>query len=458
MALALVLILLVVATVLFHFLSPWWFTPIASNWQTVDATVNVTFWVTGIVFILVNLFLAYAVYRYRHRAGQKAHYEPENKKLEWWLTGLTTVGIAAMLAPGLSVWAKFVTVPDNASVVEVVGQQWNWSYRLPGNDGQLGKSDVRLVSLDNPFGLDKNDPASADDLLVPSAQLHLPVDKPVKLQLRAKDVNHQFAVPQFRVKMDMVPGMITYFWFTPTRTGEFDVLCEQLCGLAHFIMRGRVVVQDQEDYERWLASLPTFASTQAEIAGDPAAGEALYATCSACHGAQAEGNRDLNAPKLSGQAAWYLVRQLQDFKAGRRGTHEADTFGQQMAPFANMLPDDAAIRNVVAYITTLPEVRPAATVLGNPERGAKTYATCAACHGAQGQGIWSTRAPRLANQSDWYMERQLKNFRDGIRGAHRENFDGAQMAAIAKYLTDDQAITDLIDYMHNLGAQPGAGS
>ncbi|HEY8539679.1 MAG TPA: hypothetical protein VIL28_12490, partial [Steroidobacteraceae bacterium] len=100
MALALVLILLVVATLLFHFLSPWWFTPIASNWQTVDATVNVTLWVTGTVFVLVNAFLAYAVYKYRHRSGQKAHYEPENKKLEWWLTGITTVGIAAMLAPG----------------------------------------------------------------------------------------------------------------------------------------------------------------------------------------------------------------------------------------------------------------------------------------------------------------------------------------------------------------------
>src|SRR5690606_16744128 len=123
MAFALVLILLVAATLLFHFLSPWWFTPIASNWDTVDDTVAVTFWVTGTVFVLVNAFLAYAVYKYRHRKGQKAHYEPENKKLEWWLTGITTVGIAAMLAPGLAVWAKFVTVPDDASTVEVVGQQ-----------------------------------------------------------------------------------------------------------------------------------------------------------------------------------------------------------------------------------------------------------------------------------------------------------------------------------------------
>ena len=116
MAIAIALILLVVGTVLFHFLSPWWFTPIASNWEMMDDTVHVTFWVTGIVFVAVNLFLAYCVVRYRHRKGQKAHYEPENKKLEWWLTIVTSVGIAAMLAPGLAVWAKFVTVPEGAQV------------------------------------------------------------------------------------------------------------------------------------------------------------------------------------------------------------------------------------------------------------------------------------------------------------------------------------------------------
>lgn len=450
MALAGVLILLVAATLLFHFLSPWWFTPIASNWDTVDDTVAVTFWVTGIVFVAVNLFLAYAVFRYRHGRSHKAHYEPENKKLEWWLTGITTVGIAAMLAPGLSVWAKFVTVPDDAMTVEVVGQQWNWSYRFPGRDGELGKSDVRLVTLDNPFGLNANDPLGQDDVLISSPQLHLPIDKPVKLLLRAKDVNHQFAVPQFRVKMDMVPGMVTYFWLTPTRLGEFDVLCEQLCGLAHYIMRGRVVVQRQSDFDQWLASQPTFGQAQAEISGDAAAGQVLYATCSTCHGARAEGNRDLNAPKLSGQAAWYLVRQLQQFKGGLRGVHEDDTFGKQMVSFASALPDDAAIRNVVAYISSLPDVRPTPTVFGNPDEGQKRFATCAACHGNRGQGIWSTRAPRLANQSDWYVVRQLKHFRDGVRGSHRENFDGAQMAAIAKVLRDDRTINDLVDYMHTL--------
>jgi cytochrome c oxidase subunit 2 len=431
MVFAWALIILVVATVVFHFASPWWFTEIASNWTMVDTTVDITFWVTGFVFVAVNLFMAYAVVRYRHdRAGkEKAQYEPENKKLEWWLTAVTSVGIAAMLAPGLTVWAKFVTVPEDASV---------------------GASDNKLVSVDNPFGMDPKDPQGQDDILVNAPELHLPVGKSVKFLLRAKDVNHQFAVPQFRVKMDMVPGMVTYFWATPSRTGSFDALCEQLCGVAHFAMRGRVVVDEETVFQDWIAAQPTFAQTQAEMRGDVAAGQALYATCSTCHGAQAEGNKELNAPKLAGQAGWYLARQLHSFKAGVRGAHETDVYAKQMIPFASMLGDDTAIRNVVAYIGSLPDERPAASVMGNPDRGKTLYTTCVSCHGASGQGIWSTNAPRLANMSDWYMARQLTNFREGIRGGHKQDFHGAQMASMSKVLSDDQAINDLLDYIHTL--------
>lgn len=450
MVFAWALILLVIATVAFHLWSPWWFTPIASNWTMVDDTVHVTFWVTGIVFVAVNLFLAYTVIRYRHGKAQRAHYEPENKKLEWWLTIITSVGIAAMLAPGLAVWAKFVTVPDDASVVEVLGQQWSWSYRFPGRDGALGASHNHLVSLDNPFGMDPDDPKGQDDILVASPELHLPLNKPVKLVLRSKDVNHQFAVPQFRVKMDMVPGMVTYFWITPTRTGTFDALCEQLCGVAHFAMRGRVSVDEDTVFQTWLAAQPTFAQAKAAQAGDPAVGQGLYATCSACHGPQGQGNKDVNAPKLAGQASWYLVRQLQNFRHGLRGTDEKDVYAKQMIPFASMLADDAAVRNVVAYIATLPDTRPQSSVIGNPDRGKSLYSTCSACHGGSAQGVWATNAPRLANMSDWYLARQLQHFRDGIRGAHPQDYNGAQMASMAKILADDQAINDLLDYVHTL--------
>jgi len=455
MALAVILVLLVIGTVLFHFLSPWWFTPIASNWKMMDDTVNITFVVTGIVFVAINLFLAFAVFRYRHRHGQLAAYSPENKRLEWWLTIGTSVGIAAMLAPGLFVWAKFVTVPNDATVVEAMGQQWTWSYRFPGRDGVLGPTDPKLISPDNPFGIDSRDPRGADDVLISSPELHLPIDKPVKVLLRSTDVNHQFAVPQFRVKMDLVPGMVTYFWFTPTRTGRFDVLCEQLCGMAHFAMRGRVVVDEAGVFQTWLSQQPTYAQTAARPAGNATAGQALYAVCSACHGPQGQGNRALNAPKLSQQAPWYLARQLQNFKQGIRGADNRDVYAKTMIPMAATLADDTAIANVVAYIHSLPDDAPPATLVGDPAKGRSLYATCASCHGAAGEGIWSTHAPRLANMSDWYLARQLHNFQQDIRGSHPRDFYGAEMSLISKVLPDEQAVHDLLAYIQTLGRTPG---
>src|ERR1044072_897860 len=110
MAVVLILVLIVVGSVLFHVLSPWWWTPIASNWTYIDSTLVITFWITGIVFVAVVLFMAYCVYRFRHKPGNQAHYEPENRRLEVLLASGTAVGVAAMLAPGLIVWNQFITV------------------------------------------------------------------------------------------------------------------------------------------------------------------------------------------------------------------------------------------------------------------------------------------------------------------------------------------------------------
>lgn len=259
-----ILALVAIGTVAFHFLSPWWWTPIASNWSYVDDTVIITFWITGVVFIAIILFMAYCVFRYRHEEGRRAAYEPENRKMEWWLTGLTTVGVAGMLAPGLFVWDRFVTVPKEATEFEVLGQQWQFTFRLPGKDGVLGTSDSRNISPKNPFGLNPNDPNGRDDVLIESDELHIPLNKPVKVLLRSIDVLHDFFVPQFRAKMDMVPGMITYYWFTPTRTGTFDVLCFELCGVGHYTMRAKVVVDDENAYQAWLREQPTFAQHLAQ--------------------------------------------------------------------------------------------------------------------------------------------------------------------------------------------------
>ena len=260
---ALMLVLVAVGSVLFHILSPWWWTPIASNWSYIDNTINLTFWITGIAFTAIVLFMAYCVFRFRHKPGRRAVYNPESKKLELWLTIVTAVGVAAMLAPGLFVWAQFVTVPQGASEVEAIGQQWQWSFRLPGEDGRLGKSDTRYISSENPLGLNPNDPDVPDDVVIESDDLHLPLGKPVKVLLRSIDVVHSFYVPEFRTKMDLVPGMVSYVWFVPTRTGTFEILCAELCGSGHFNMRGKVVVEEESEYQAWLRKQKTFAQLSA---------------------------------------------------------------------------------------------------------------------------------------------------------------------------------------------------
>ena len=260
---ALVLVLVAIGSVVFHLLSPWWWTPIASNWRYIDGTIEITFWITGVVFTAIVLFTAYCVWRFRHREGNVADYKPENKRLEGWLTIATAVGVAAMLAPGLVVWAHFVTVPDDATEVEVLGQQWQWSFRLPGQDGKLGTASTQAITPDNPFGIHADDPAGKDDVLIQGGELHLPVDKPVKLLLRAVDTLHDFYVPQFRAKMDMIPGSVTYYWFTPTRTGTFEALCAELCGTGHPYMRGTVIVDAQADYDAWLAQQATYSQVSA---------------------------------------------------------------------------------------------------------------------------------------------------------------------------------------------------
>src|SRR6267142_879534 len=136
MVVAIILLLVAVGSVLFHIYSPWWWTPLASNWGYIDDTITLTFWITGAVFFAIVAFMAYCVFRFRHKEGRQATYNPENKKLEWWLSIGTAIGVAAMLAPGLVVWHQFVTVPADATEVEVMGQQWLWSYRLPGKDGR----------------------------------------------------------------------------------------------------------------------------------------------------------------------------------------------------------------------------------------------------------------------------------------------------------------------------------
>ena len=258
MFVAIIFVLIIIGSIIFHFWSPWWWTPVASNWGNIDDTIILSFWVTGAVFVAVCLFMSYCVWAYRYRPDRKAEYKPEDKKLEFRLTWITALGVAALLAPGLIVWNKFITVPENAMKIEVVAYQWGWNYRLPGADGVLGKTSVGLISDDNPYGLDINDPNSKDDIIVMDADLHLEINQPVKVELRSLDVLHNFYVPQFRAKMDMLPGIITYYWFTPEKKGDYEVLCAEYCGTGHYAMRGRVLVDEVKDYSNWLAKQISF--------------------------------------------------------------------------------------------------------------------------------------------------------------------------------------------------------
>ena len=191
----------------------------------------------------------------------------------------------------------------------------------------------------------------------------------------------------------------------------------------------------------------TFAPRLAHSAGDPEKGKALYAVCVACHGANGEGNKDLGGPRLAGRADWELVRQIENFKSGARAYDPKDTFGAQMKAIAATLANAQAVDDVAAYIGTLKAPKPATTVTGNVAAGATAYAICGACHGPAGEGMQAQNAPKLAGQHDWYVVRQLQNFKTRLRGAGPGDAFGTLMAPMALTLIDDAAVANVAAYI-----------
>lgn len=183
-------------------------------------------------------------------------------------------------------------------------------------------------------------------------------------------------------------------------------------------------------------------------AGDAAAGKALYATCIACHGAKGEGNTALNSPGIAGQSESYLARQLWDFKKGVRGAAPGDTPGAQMRPMAMTLADGQAIANVAAYVASLPEIKPPATVEGDAANGQKLYTSrCGACHGSRGWGNEALYTPRLTIIGDSYLLRQARNFQNGLRGTHQDAKYGQQMAMMAKTVSEAE-LNDIAAFLN----------
>lgn len=189
------------------------------------------------------------------------------------------------------------------------------------------------------------------------------------------------------------------------------------------------------------------------IAGDVESGKALFGTCIACHGADGGGNAALSAPGLAGQSESYLARQLWDFRDGRRGKEPGDTAGAQMQPMASVLPDGDAIADVAAYISAMPLAQPAATVEGNITNGGKLFTSkCGACHGGQGWGNEALFTPRLTVIGDWYLIRQVNNFKASMRGVHEDAKYGRQMAMMAKTVSDEE-LNDIAAFLNEQSAE-----
>ena len=396
MAIAVVLVLLVIGSLIFHFASPWWFTPIASNWTTMDDTVKLTFWVTGVVFVAVNLFMAWVVCATATARSRTADYEPENKKLEWWLTIVTSVGVAAMLAPGLFVWAKFVDGARGRRDRRGGRPAVALELPLPGRGRRArrqrrrrsSRRTIRSASI-------RTIPKGSDDVLVASPELHLPVDQPVKVLLRSKDVLHNFTVHAVPREDGPRP-----------RDGHVPVAHADRAGLVRGPLRGtlrRRALRDARPRRRRRRArnstpgsprMPTFAQTQALATADAAAGAGAVRACArACHGAYGEGNATLNAPKLAGQEAWYLAPPAARTSgtacaAARRATPSARRWRRSR----RCCPTTRRSGNVVAPTSqSLPGTTRRATLTGDVDRGKEPLRHLR-------QLPWRRRAGRLVDQ------------------------------------------------------------
>ncbi len=235
--------------------------------QKIDLMLYITIAVTGVVFFITQVLLFWFAFKYQEKEGKKAFYFPHNNKLELLWTTVPAIFLTILVVFGLKYWFKMTgDAPKDAIVVEITGHQFAWDMRYPGKDGKLGKKNYKLYNQPsgNTLAVDFNDEESWDDLH--TTEMHLPVNRNVKLVINAMDVIHDVGLSHFRMKMDAVPGIPTTMWFKPIyttaemkkRTGNpnfvYEISCDQMCGKGHFSMRGVIVVETEEEYNKWLAS------------------------------------------------------------------------------------------------------------------------------------------------------------------------------------------------------------
>lgn len=231
-----------------------------------DQMMLITLYITGFVFLATHVMLVYFAFKYQAKEGGKSYFYPHNNKLEILWTTIPALVLLILVVFGLRNWMSITSpAPANALVVEVVGKQFNFIVRYPGPDGVFGTKNFRLISdVNNPLGLDWNDKAAHDDIIIETGELHIVKDVPAKLVLGSRDVIHNVGLTHFRFKMDCVPGITTTMWFTPTITSEemkgitnnpdfiYEIACSEMCGRGHYAMKGTVIVQTQEEFDTWL--------------------------------------------------------------------------------------------------------------------------------------------------------------------------------------------------------------
>jgi len=237
-----------------------------------DSMLLVTLVLTGFVFFVTQTLLFYFIFRYQATENSKAFFYSHNNKLEVLWTTVPALALVILVVIGLKNWFTVTDkAPAGSMVVQVVGKQFNWIIRYPGADGILGKTDFRNINdADNVLGLDWNDPASKDDIIIQNGEMHIVKDLNVQLVINSRDVVHDVGLPHFRMKMDAVPGITTTMWFTPKfttdemkeKTGNpdfvYEISCDQMCGKGHYSMRGTVVVQTPQEFKTWLRKQPSY--------------------------------------------------------------------------------------------------------------------------------------------------------------------------------------------------------
>jgi cytochrome c oxidase subunit 2 len=203
-----------------------------------------------------------------------------------------------------------------------------------------------------------------------------------------------------------------------------------------------------------LLTIPSSGCKKADAADGSAEanpqGEVLFSNCVACHGEDGLGKPDIEAPAIAGLGAWYVEGQLSKFQTGLRGKHPDDIAGLRMRPLSKTMRGEDEIKAVAAYVESLPPQTHPKTLQGDPGRGAALYAPCEACHGANGNGAQGLSAPRLNKMQDWYLLKQLKHFKSGVRGGAEGDTTGAQMASMVDSLENEQDMKDVVAYIMKL--------